>query len=68
MSVERSRELDLQWQDSAPEMDYFDWLQAEVGIQLELVDDYDPGVDPDGLRHHYAYIMEIIVEIRRLLK
>ena len=32
-------DLAAQWQDSAPDMDYDDWLIAEIDIQTELLDD-----------------------------
>jgi hypothetical protein len=56
--------LAVQWQDSAPDMDYDEWLAAEIGIQLELLEDV-PEDDYAGRAASYCYLVDITEEIRR---
>ena len=56
-------ELAIQWQDSAPDMDYDEWLVAEVEVQRELLDDVPEG-DLDALCAATDYILLIITEIQ----
>jgi hypothetical protein len=57
--------LQLEWQRAAPQMEYLEWLRAEIPIQLELLEDED---DPSALVGAYGYIADISREIQSVLE